>query len=651
MTRIGPGLTPAGRAAIGAADSDVLSRRASFETPRDHLEIERGSGVARVAPTGVQGQSTERPVIYQLVVRTFGNVEGTNRPNGEMSTNGVGKFAHVNDAALTSLKTMGVTHIWLTGVMRQATATDYRGLGLPADDPDILKGKAGSFYAVRDYYDVSPDYALDPAARREEFRALVDRIHGHGMKVMVDFVPNHVARSYHSVVRPDEDFGVRDDQSRFFSPQNNFFYLQSEPQRPLVLEPSPTWEPPAGADGRFAAEDGSPGHRVRMSGNRVTYVATTEDWKEVVKLNYGYNPETGEKRFEPVPDTWGKMDRVLDYWQTDMGVDGFRVDYAHVVPKEFWQWALARAHARNPESYFVAEAYESAPDKIPGFRLEDLLDAGFRAVYDDDLYDGLRGVVLGPKWANDITAWLEKHAGRESELLHYGENHDEARIAAPRRPDAAPASGLGSMWAGRPLAAVLYLATRGPNLLYAGQEVGEPARGREGFGGDDGRTTIFDYWKVPQLARWVGTEHRYDGTDLSDEQRRLRKFYSEILKLSQSAPFGAGQRYNIQQANAGRPDYDSGEHVYSFVRHDAQGHRALVVVNFSSDATLHPTVRLPAEALAKMGLRPDAMVKLRPALTTSKLPAAARASALVDRGLELEIEPYGVAVVLLDEAP
>ena len=163
----------------------------------------------------------QKPVIYQLVVRYFGNTNTTNKVNGHIDVNGCGKFADVNAAALTSLKALGVTHIWLTGVLRQATLTSYDELGLPADNPNIVKGFAGSFYAVRDYFDVCPDNAVDPVQRLLEFEALVSRIHDAGMKAIIDLVPNHVARSYQSVVKPELSFGAHDDQSTFFAPGNH----------------------------------------------------------------------------------------------------------------------------------------------------------------------------------------------------------------------------------------------------------------------------------------------------------------------------------------------------------------------------------------------------------------------------------------------
>ena len=67
--------------------------------------------------------------------------------------------------------------------------TDYRAFGIERDDPDVVKGRAGSPYAIKDYYDIDPDLAVDVNHRMAEFESLVDRTHQHGMKVIIDFVP------------------------------------------------------------------------------------------------------------------------------------------------------------------------------------------------------------------------------------------------------------------------------------------------------------------------------------------------------------------------------------------------------------------------------------------------------------------------------
>ena len=587
--------------------------------------------------------NTDRAVVYQLLVRTFGNVNGTNQVDGDIHTNGVGKFSDINDAALEEIKKQGHTHVYLSGVLRQATATDYSDIGLPADDPDILKGKAGSPWAIKDYFDVCPDYADNPANRLAEFKELIERIKAKGLKPMIDMVPNHVARSYHSVVRPDLDFGSGDDRSKFFDLDNNFYYLNDEPGRGLTINRK---NAPEGADGKFAGEDGSPGHPPRMTGNTMSYEVGDNDWCETVKLNYGLNPKTGELRIDPLPDTWVKMDQIIAYWQ-GMGIEGFRVDYAHVVPIEFWKWAIARAKNRDSEFKFIGEAYETSPDRVEGFTLGKLVEAGFDGVYDAELYHGLREVIAGSKWANDIDGWLEKHAFIEDHLVRYAENHDEPRIAAARRPDDLWNSGMGNAAAGKSMAAILFLGTRGPNLLYNGQEIGETADGKAGFGGGNSRTTIFDYWTMPAHANWVGKDHSYNEANLTPEQRELRSFYRVINGLTKSAPFAKGARYNLQSHNTRFDDYGPGEHVYSFLRYDDQGHRALVVVNLSDNQTFNPTVRIPDHAVGLMNLHPGE-VKLTSLLGGPLENKTSTAQDLTRSGVRVLLPPYGVSVIQID---
>ncbi|HTH48604.1 MAG TPA: alpha-amylase family glycosyl hydrolase, partial [Candidatus Limnocylindria bacterium] len=434
--------------------------------------------------------TAERPRIYQLFVRLFGNTNETRKPNGTLAENGVGKFSDLNAAALRSLRAMGFTHLWLMGVLRQATGTDYSAIGLPADDPDLLKGLAGSPYAIRDCFDVCPDYADDPAKRLDEFRALVARIHGARLKVILDFVPNHVARSHRSVVKPELSFGAHDDRTRFFAPDNNFYYLQGQPplRLPTVQEGqpvSPTCRVTGGCDGRFEGES----DHSKVTGNNVTsHAPGLGDWYETVKLNYGHDFSQGRhgpKEFptaghpdKPIPDTWRKMDAVLAHWQS-FGVDGFRCDMAHLVPPEFWRWAIAQARTRQSGTGFFGEAYDDDPAKLTdGNVLTALVEAGFDAVYDHHSYRILKEIHDGPKWANDLDGVLGSVAPLHASV-RYAENHDEVRIANRQH-----WGGIGPS-VGRPVSALLFGLGRGPVLVYNGQEVGEPALGAEGFGGDD----------------------------------------------------------------------------------------------------------------------------------------------------------------------
>ena len=519
--------------------------------------------------------------IYQLLPRLFGNVNETRKPHGTLAENGCGKFADINDAAIASIAAMGFTHIWLTGVLRQATGTDYAEIGAPADDPALLKGRAGSPYAIRDCFDVCPDYAVQPGNRLTEFRELLARIHATGLAVLIDFVPNHVARSHHSIVMPEHTFGGRDDCTRFFDPTNNFFWLQRDSPGggpPLRL-------PPHGQPFAGELEHG------RVTGNNVAHWRPAQhDWYETVKLNYGFDFTTGTHAYprgdqgaEPIPDTWIKMDRVLTHWQ-EQGVDGFRCDMSHMVPMEFWTWAVARARVRNPDAIFIGEAYDNDPMKVTaGNVMHALLAAGFDAAYDDPSYKKLKSIYDGCGWAND----LDDVHGDESIFQHslrYAENHDEVRLAGDGQ------WGRVGAEVGRAVSAILFGLSRGPVLLYSGQEVGEPARGAEGFGGDDARTTIFDYWSMPELAKWVNG-HRYDGARLSTEQRELRDFYARLLHLAGEPAFRDGDFLPLNRSNIWNEHYGrlpgetaSGHWLHAFIRRDtATGQRFLIAAN------LHPT--------------------------------------------------------------
>lgn len=553
-----------------------------------------------------QTAGKDRPVIYQLLVRTFGNTNETRKPNGTIDENGCGKFADITPAALESLREMGFTHLWLTGVLEQASGTAYQNR--PADDPDILKGLAGSPYAIKDYFDVCPDYAVVPDRRLDEFKALLERCKGHGFKVIIDFVPNHVARSYLSDVRPDLSFGQGDDRSAFFSRDNHFFYLQ--PGHPGGGPPLklPTAGRP-GCDGFFQPES----DHGRVTGNNVvSWGPSIHDWYETVKLNYGHDFTSGRDTSHlpgpdappaDVPKTWRTMDEILGYWQR-MGVDGFRADMAHMIPMEFWRWVVKRCRSREPGVFFCAEAYDNDPAKLTdGHVLEDLLDAGFDAVYDDSAYDVLEGLYDSGKWANDLDP-LTFTGKRFHRSMRYAENHDEVRLANPGE-----WGGLG-MKVGKPVSAVMFTMGCGPIMLYHGQEVGEPAIGDEGFCGDNARTTIFDYWSMPEFVKWVN-HGKYDGGRLSAEQRSLRDWYGRLIHMTKYRAFTEGGFYGLNHANKDNPDFGrvgdesvSGHWLYAFLRRDGRSGQAfLVVANFHGGIAMRGVrIRIPQDAQMFLGL-------------------------------------------------
>lgn len=597
--------------------------------------------------------STLKPVIYQLVVRCFGNTNVTNARNAPKDVNGCGTFGDINDAALAALRAMGVTHIWLTGVLRQATLTDYPELGLPADDPDVVKGIAGSFYAVRDYFDVCPDYAREPKNRLAEFDALVERIHAHGMKALIDLVPNHVARGYASVVKPELSFGHKDDTSVFFHPQNHFFYLVSPPGQKLKLSKPQHWDAPGmPCDGAFEPEDGAPGHTPKATGNNAaTSTPSMFDWYETVKLNYGFDFTTGHAQYSPRPRTWDLIDQILAYWQA-RGVDGFRCDFAHYVPQEAWAYLVGRAKQRNANAYFLAEAYPWAGSGDPITDMQQLVDAGFDAVYHDDSYNKLKRIYQNTGGQDDYSgAMVALSPDRRKHSVEYIENHDERRVASPVVYHVGwGESGFGDMGAGYLLAPLQYLYGPGPVLFYNGQETGEPGAGFEGYGGEDGRTTVFDYWTMPTFAKWVNG-HRYDGAKLSDDQKRLRSFYGALLHLCQDRSIRGIGYWGLKYHNRPENFRDCPGDLYSFARfEDHAGRVAIVVANFNRRDRITGRIRIPEGLAAQTSLPASAHVTLmldRAGAQDRGIGVHSR-QRLIEDGFEVALAPESASVYIIE---
>ncbi len=522
-------------------------------------------------------------VIYQMMTRLFGNQKTVNKPYGTLEENGVGKFNDISDAALKSIKELGASHVWYTGVLEHAVLTDYTKFGIPLDDADVVKGRAGSPYAIKDYYDVDPDLAIDVKNRMQEFEQLVERTHNNDLKVIIDFVPNHVARAYHSDVKPVEvkDLGEEDDKTVSFKPNNNFYYLPGQTFQPPQNYVSLGWQ------NTFPTKDGKflevP---AKVSGNdQFTTTPTINDWFETVKLNYGVDIQGGRKTyFDPVPNTWIKMKDILIYW-ANKKVDGFRCDMAEMVPVEFWNWAIPQVKEINPNIIFIAEIYNPA-------QYHDYIDKGkFDFLYDKvQLYDHLRLLTNQKSQTIEIPKIQESLKGINSNMIHFLENHDEQRIASPFF--------AGDPWRAVPAMVVSATIDQSPMMIYFGQEVGEPGAGAEGFSGEDGRTTLFDYWGVPNNQKWMNGG-KFDGGALSDEQKQLRQFYSDILNFAANNPaVASGDYLDVTKFNADRGNWSP--LVHAFVRVSAE-ERLLIVSNFNSKSE-KVKLQLPEEVVKAMHL-------------------------------------------------
>ena len=319
-----------------------------------------------------------KPIIYQIFTRLYGNNKHTtNLPNGSIEQNGCAKINDITSAQLKRIASYGFTHVWFTGLIEHATQTDYSQYGIATDHPAVVKGRAGSPYAIKDYYDIDPDLATDVPNRMSEFESLLKRTHLAGLKMVIDFVPNHVARQYHSDASPKgvHDLGQDDDTSQSFSPQNNFYYIEGQTlhtdfdteRRAL----HPYREYPAKATGNDC----------------FNAWPSRNDWYETIKLNYGIDYMNGrQNHFNPTPSTWLKMKDILLFWASK-GVDAFRCDMAEMVPAEFWRFAIQKVHDKYPHVLFIAEVYN------PG-EYRHYIASGFNYLYDKvGLYDTLRAII------------------------------------------------------------------------------------------------------------------------------------------------------------------------------------------------------------------------------------------------------------------
>lgn len=503
--------------------------------------------------------------IYQVFPRLFGNENSTNKFNGTIEENGCGKFNSITPKALKEIKNLGITHIWYTGIIEHATQTDYSSFGIRKDHKAVVKGKAGSPYAIKDYYDVDPDLAENVENRMIEFEDLVKRTHKAGLKVIIDFVPNHVAREYHSDAKPDGvvDLGEIDHSQWAFSPLNNFYYIPNQPFSPQ-FEIKDYKEFPAKATGN----------------DQFTASPTKNDWYETIKLNYGVNyVEGGQKQFDPTPDTWFKMRDILLFWASKK-VDGFRCDMAEMVPVEFWGWAISQVKQHYPHILFIAEIYNPAQYR------NYLANGKFDYLYDKvGMYDMLRNVTSRNYPVREITNSWQSLGGIENRMLNFLENHDEQRIGSGFF------SGDGRY--AQPAMIVAATLTQAPVMIYFGQELGELGMDCEGFSGMDGRTTIFDYWGVKSIQAWRNGG-KFDGKLLTDEQKELRNFYQKLLNISiTEKAITNGLMFDLEYANFGNPKFNTHEEYAYFRKFEDE--LILFVLNFD-DKPLDTEVRFPLEA-------------------------------------------------------
>ncbi|MDX1470039.1 MAG: alpha-amylase family glycosyl hydrolase [Flavobacteriaceae bacterium] len=547
-------------------------------------------------PSGSQKKN-----IYQVFTRLFGNTNTNNIPWGTLQENGVGKFSDFSIKALNEIKNLGITHIWYTGVLQHATVTDYTQFGIDRDDPRIVKGRAGSPYAIKDYYNVNPDLANNPADRLQEFKELISRTHSVGLKVIIDLVPNHVARNYNAQTNPGRvgNFGEDDNHSVAYSPNNNFYYDPESTFKPLhdheEYKPLGNYKFP-----KLATDFVEIPAKWTGNGSRSTQ-PQFHDWFETVKINYGISPE-GRKDFKElprdyntktysehyhfweshvVPDSWVKFRDISKYW-LEMGVDGFRYDMAEMVPVEFWSYLNSFIKTNYPGTILIAEVYN--PTLYRDYIFQGQMDYLYNKV---QLYDTLRDIIQNASSTDAIQTVENELHDIAPYMLNFLENHDEQRIASPEF--------AGNPEKGKPAMVVAATISSAPTLIYFGQEVGEPAVEDAGFG-KPSRTSIFDYVGVPSLQRWVN-DKKFDGGKSTVEELQLREFYSNLLNFTLKSPAILGKYYGLHHYNLEHSE-NYGDRLFSFSRW-TKDEKLIIVVNFSDYQNANFKLKLPRDLISQ----------------------------------------------------
>ncbi len=574
---------------------------------------------------GTSLSKPEKIIIYQVMTRLFGNTETLNKKYGTRNENGVGKFNDISEKALQAIRDLGITHVWYTGVIEHAIMADYRPEGIHLDDADVVKGRAGSPYAIKDYYDINPDLAEHVPQRMQEFEALIRRTHEQNLKVIIDFIPNHVARKYISDAKPSgvQDFGETDDTEVAFHPNNNFYYIVGQKFQ------VPSQYDPLGREHTFITKNGMFDEFPAKATGNDNFQAQPDinDWFETVKLNYGVDIQNNRSpHFDPVPDTWHKMYDILIFW-AKKGVDGFRCDMAEMVPVEFWEWVIPKVKQVNPAIVFIAEIYNPQAYQDYIFR------GKFDYLYDKvQLYDTLRNILTNNVQPNQITPVWQNLRGVNKYMLRFLENHDEQRLASAYFATD-PFKAIPAMV----VSATLYT---GPVMIYFGQEVGETGAGDSGFSGDDGRTTIFDYWGVPAHQRWMN-QGKFDGGALNGDQQRLRGYYASLLNYCRSSEvLATGKLLDLTPYHQ-QNEADFPSQVYLFTRY-MQGKRVMVLVNFGNAPIQELQITLPGAAIETMGMK-SGNYGFFTGFSTESSVLTQRNSAVSEDELtfQVNLEPYG----------
>src|SRR5687768_1026952 len=233
--------------------------------------VQTAAGQAPAAATAPDTSWVARSAIYEVFVRDFS-------PSGN--------FRGLIDG-LERIETSGADVLWLMPIYPIGTLN--------------RKGTLGSPYAVRDYRGFNPEYGT-----AADFRALVEAVHRRGMKLILDWVPNHTA--------PDHPWVQ----------QHPNYYVRNERGEPSV---------PRDEKGKLT------------------------DWTDVAQLDYK-NPAVRRE-----------MIATMQFWLKEFGIDGFRVDVAGFIPIDFWRKAVPALRSAVPRRIMLLAEWGDLEMHRAGFDL------------------------------------------------------------------------------------------------------------------------------------------------------------------------------------------------------------------------------------------------------------------------------------------
>lgn len=393
-------------------------------------------------------------VFYEIFVRSF------NDSNGD----GIGDFNGIT-LKLDYLQSLGVTALWLMPIH---PSPSYHG------------------YDVLNYYTVNPQYGT-----LNDFKRLLSEAHSRGLRVIIDFVPNHTSSGhpfFQSALNPQSPY------------RDYYVWSENDP-------------------GQNGAYGGTAWHKT----DHGYYYGLF--WGGMPDLNY-LNPRVT-----------AQMENVVRFWLTDVGVDGFRIDAVkHLIEENGKQENTPATHAwlkgfysfyktLDTQAYTVGEVFGAGGTLIKSYsggQMDQIFNFELASGYLNSARgEGSSGVVSALKFAQ-----MDAADGNYASFLA---NHDQERVMSELGGDVNKAK----------VAAALLLTGPGTPYLYYGEEIG-----MQGVKPDELIRTPMQWTSDPATAGfttgipWHAPNHTAGANVAAEDQdpNSLLNYYRELIALRKAHP-------------------------------------------------------------------------------------------------------------------